>query len=431
MKRKRHQTYAIMSLLLLTCTVVCADFTQFRGPNGNGHISSTRIPLHWSETQNITWKTPIPHRGWSTPVVADGKVWLTTATDDGHDFFAICIDVHSGKILLNKKLFHADNPEPLGNNINCYASPSPTIEPGRVYISFGSYGTACLDTNTYKVIWQRTDLPCRHYRGPGSSLIIYKNLLILTMDGVDVQYLTALDKTTGKTVWKTDRTTQYNDLDDNGLPFMEGDLRKAYSTPLIIDVKGQTQMISCGAKSTYAYNPENGKEIWKVTYEGYSNAAMPVYGNSMVYILTGFGRSELYAIRTDGLGDITDTHIAWKTKRSVPRTPSPLLIDELLFIITDNGILTCLNALTGEEHWQQRLKGNFASSPIYANNHIYCTNQTGRTTIFKPAKEYKEIATNELDTGTMASPAISENALYLRTKTHLYKIEIQKGDNSR
>ena len=426
MKRKRRQTYAIISLLLLTCTVACADWPQFRGPNGNGHVSSSSLPVNWSETQNITWKTPIPHRGWSTPVILDNKVWLTTATEDGRDFFVICIDANSGKILLNKKLFHADNPEPLGNNINCYASPSPTIETGRVYINFGSYGTACLDTNTFEVLWQRTDLPCRHYRGPGSSLILYNDTLIVTMDGVDVQYLVALDKKTGKTVWKTDRTTDFDDLEDNGLPYREGDLRKAYSTPLIIDVNGQTQMLSIGAKSTYAYNPDNGKEIWKFIYEGYSNAACPVYANNIAYILTGFGRTELYAVKTDGKGDVTNTHILWKAKKTLPQTPSPIIADNMLFTISDTGTLICFDAQTGEEIWKERIKAKFAASPIYTNGKIYLSAKNGTTTIFQPAKTYKPIATNKLEQGFMASPAIADNALYLRTITHLYKIKSEK-----
>jgi len=429
--RRKLYRYLAAALLLIASfeTTVQAAWNQFRGPYGNGWATvpgdgkTAGLPLHWSERRNVKWKTAIPHRGWSTPVVMNGQIWLTTATLEGHDFFVICVDADTGQIRFNERLFHTDNPEPLGNNMNCYASPSPVIEPGRVYVHFGSYGTACLDTATCKVLWKRTDLPCRHYRGPGSSPVLFNELLVVTMDGVDVQYLVALDKRTGKTVWKTDRTTEWNDLDDDGRPFREGDLRKAYSTPLIVRTGGQTQMISVGAKSAYSYDPATGREIWKVRYPGYSNAACPVFGNGLVYIITGFGRTELFAVRPDGRGDVTDTHIQWKSRSLVPRTPSPVLAGDLLFAVSDNGILVCRDALTGETLWQQRLKGNFAASPLYADGRIYCSNQLGTTTVFQAAGECRLLATNKLDSGFMASPAVSGKALFLRTKTHLYRIE--------
>ena len=215
------------SLLLAARVSLTADWPEFRGPFSNGHSAASDdqkpagLPLRWSETENVKWKTPIPDRGWSTPVVLGGQIWLTTATEEGHDFFALGLNAVSGKVLFNRHLFHADNPgEPLSNSVNCYASPSATIEPERVYVHFGSYGTACLDTVTGKTLWQRTDLPCRHYRGPASSLILFQDSLIVTMDGVDLQYLTALDKMTGRTVWRTDRTTAWDDLNANGKPFM-------------------------------------------------------------------------------------------------------------------------------------------------------------------------------------------------------------------
>ncbi|MEI6809924.1 MAG: PQQ-binding-like beta-propeller repeat protein, partial [bacterium] len=235
----KQLTPGILILSLLIFTTARADWPDFRGPTGDGHVTAADankpigLPLKWSETENVKWKTEIPFRGWSTPVVMDNQIWMTTATLEGNDFFAVCVDATTGRILFNEKLFHCDKPEPLGNNVNCYASPSPVIEPGRVYVHFGSYGTACLDTSNAKIIWKRDDLPCRHFRGPGSSLVLFENLLILTMDGIDLQYMVALDTKTGKTVWKTDRTAVWNDLDPDGKPHKEGDFRKAYSTPLI------------------------------------------------------------------------------------------------------------------------------------------------------------------------------------------------------
>jgi len=411
-------------------TAAAGNWPQFRGPHGNGLASSPGdpkplgLPLHWSETENVVWKRPIPHVGWSTPVVSSGRIWLTTATLKGHDFFVICVDADSGEICLNRRVFHADDPEPLGNPINSYASPSAVVEPGRVYVSFGSYGTACLDTETFEVLWTRRDLPCRHLRGPGSSPILFENLLILTMDGVDVQYLVALEKTTGRTVWKTDRTAEWNDLGDDGKPMLEGDLRKAYSTPLIIDAGGEKHMITVGAKALYGYDPADGRELWKVRTPAYSGAACPVYGDGIAYMISGFGKTELLAIRVDGLGDVTDTHVVWKIRStSLPRTPSPVLVDNLLFTINDTGTMLCLEAASGQEVWRQFVRGNCAASLLYADGRIYAFNRDGKTTVFKAARKYEVLATNKLDSGFMASAAVSGKTLFLRTKTHLYRIE--------
>lgn len=429
--KQQIRIYLIVPIMLLASHTAAAagNWPEWRGPHGNGHASCPGdpkplgLPLHWSETENVVWKTPIPHVGWSTPVVMDGRIWFTTATLKGHDFFVICVDADSGEIRLNKEVFHADDPEPLGNPINCYASPSAVVEPGRVYVSFGSYGTACLDTETFEVLWTRTDLPCRHYRGPGSSPILFENLLILTMDGVDVQYLVALDKATGKTIWKTDRTAQWNDLGDDGKPIMEGDLRKAYSTPLIVDVDGGKQMLTVGAKALYGYDPADGRELWKVRVPAYSGAARPVYGDGIAYMVSGFGKTELLAIRIDGSGDVTDTHVVWRIKKSVPRTPSPVLVDDLLFTINDTGTVLCLETATGKELWKQFIRGNCAASLLYADGRIYAFNRDGKATVFKAAREYEVLATNKLDSGFMASAAVSGKTLFLRTKTHLYRIE--------
>lgn len=399
------------------------NWPEFRGPNGDGHSRATGLPLTWSETQNVTWKTPIHGRGWSTPVVWGDQVWLTTATEDGREMFVVCVDRRSGKVLLDRRLFQNAHPEPLGNDVNGYASPSPAIEAGRVYVHFGSYGTACLDTRTFKTLWQRRDLPCRHYRGPASSVILFDRLVILTLDGVDLQYTVALDKKTGKTVWKTPRTTDWNDLDDQGRPTAEGDYRKAHSTPLLIQVNGQPQMLSVGAKAGYAYDPRNGKEVWRVRYGGFSNSLRPVVGHGMAFLSTGYSRADLWAVRLGGSGDVTDSHVAWKYSRNVPSKPSPILVGDLLYLVSDSGIVTCLEAKTGREVWKERLAGSYSASPVYAEGRLYFFSEEGVTTVLQPGRALKVLAVNRLQDGFMASPAIAGRALFLRTKTHLYRIE--------
>jgi outer membrane protein assembly factor BamB len=421
----------LLALLFFAAPTVHADWPEFRGPAGDGHATASGLPLNWSETENVRWKTPIPHRGWSTPVIMGGQIWLTTATEDGHDFFAICVDADTGAIRHNKLLFHSEKPEPLGNNVNCYASPSPAIEPGRVYVHFGSYGTACIDTATGETIWSRDDLPCRHWRGPSSSVVLFENLVILTLDGVDLQYLVALDKKTGDTVWKTDRDVQWNDENTDGLNarFAElakiGDFRKAHSTPLVVNGSdGRPQLVSGGAKAAFAYDPRNGQEIWRVNYDDWSVAPRPLYRDGTAFLITGLMHPELWAIRTDGAGNLTDTdNVKWKVKKSVAKTASPILVDGLIYMAGDEGVVTCTDATTGENVWSKRIGGKFAASPIYGDGRIYFCDQDGVTTVLKPGRNYEVLATNNLDSGLMASPAADGRALYLRTRTHLYRIE--------
>lgn len=422
-------SFLIPLFCIATFTCSAADWPEFRGPQGDGHVAASGdktpvgLPLKWSETENVKWKVEIPHKGWSTPVTLGGQIWLTTATVEGKDFFAICVDAETGKILFNEKLFHCDNPEPLSNNVNCYASPTPAIEPGRVYINFGSYGTACLDTASFKVLWKREDLPCRHYRGPGSSVILFEDLLILTMDGVEQQYLVALDKKTGQNVWKTDRTTDFKDLDPQGKPQREGDFRKAFSTPLIVDQDGKKLMISAGSRAAFGYDPKTGKELWKFAQGDYTTAARPVYWNGITYIMTGQGVAGLLAIRTNGSGDVTKTHLAWKLDRGAAKTPSPLVIDDLLYMANDDGTVICLEPATGKEVWRGRAGGNLIASPIYADGRIYLFTVQGKCTLLKPGRAFEAIGTNALETGCMASAAVLGKALIVRTKTHLYRIE--------
>jgi outer membrane protein assembly factor BamB len=425
---------AVALLLALGWQTARADWPQFRGPWGDGHASAPgdttlmALPLQWSESNNVKWKTAIPNRGWSTPVIMGGQVWLTAATVDGHDFFAICVDAGTGQIQFNQHVFHSDNPEPLGNgaSMNCYATPSPVIEPGRVYVHFGSFGTACLDTQSGNILWKRDDLRCRHYRGPSSSPALWENLLILTFDGADLQYLVALDKQTGKTVWKTDRSVAWNDENEPGAMAKEGDLRKAHSTPLIVTASGKPQILSTGAKAAYGYDPRTGKELWKVRYLDFSAAPVPVYDQGMVFIVTGLSKKEMWAVRTDGEGDVTDTHVVWKQKTHIGQYSSPLLVDGLIYTASAQSFVTCLEAATGLPVWTERIGGSYAASPIYADGRLYFFSQEGVTTVLKPGRVFEVLATNKLadaDDGFMASPAVSDKAFFLRTKTHLYRIE--------
>jgi outer membrane protein assembly factor BamB len=429
----RSRLLPLLPLVLVAFGVPTAqaDWPEFRGPWGDGHASAPGVtktlglPLQWSETNNVRWKTEIPHRGWSTPVVMGGQVWLTTATLEGHDYYAIGVDAETGRIRFNEKVFHTDNPEPLGNgaSMNCFATPSPVVEPGRVYVHFGSLGTACLDTGTGQVLWQRTDLPCRHYRGASSSPIVFENLLILTMDGVDKQYHVALNKKTGETVWQTNRSVAWNDENVPGQMARDGDLRKAHSTPLIVTAAGKPLMLSAGAKAAYGYDPRTGRELFRVRHPDYSVAPRPLFDRGLAFFVTGNSLREMWAVKTEGQGDLTDTGVVWKCKTHVCKYASPLLVDGLIYMAAEENYATCVEAATGQVIWTERIGGKHAASPVYADGRLYFFSQQGATTVLKPGRTFEVLATNTLDGGFMASPAVSGKAFFLRTRTHLYRVE--------
>jgi outer membrane protein assembly factor BamB len=413
----RSFAVSFLALTLLACGAACAgpNWPEFRGPGGDGVSDATELPVTWSESKHVGWKTAIHDRGWSTPVVWGDQLWLTTATEDGRRLFAIGVDARSGKILHDLKLFDVENPQPLMNPVNSYASPSAAIEEGRVYVHFGSYGTACLETASGRVLWERRDLPCDHFRGPGSSPIFYRDLLILTMDGFDVQYLCALDRKTGKTAWKTDRSYEFGNLD--------GDIRKAYSTPIVFRAGAEEQLVSAGAKAAYAYDPASGRELWRVRYDGFSNASRPVFGHGLVFISTGFSKADLWAVKPDGRGDVTATHVTWKCRQAVPLKPSPVLVGDLLFMMNDGGIASCLDARSGDTAWRERIGGQYSASPVYGAGRVYFPSEEGKTFVVRADRTFKVLAENQLENGSLASPAIAGKALFLRTKTHLYRIE--------
>lgn len=419
--------FLIFSFALHVWDCAGEGWPMFRGPQGNGRVAGASLPLRWSETNNVLWKIAVPHSGWSTPVVHDGRIWLTSATAKGQDYFAFCVDLASGRTLFEKHLFHCDTPEPLGNAVNGYASPSSAIEPERVYVHFGSYGTACLDTSTGEVLWKREDLKCRHYRGPGSSVIVYRDLLILTFDGVDLQYVVALDKRSGKTVWKSDRTIAWKDLDEKGQPKREGDFRKGFATPLIIEVAGKDQLISPASSALFAYEPGTGKEIWSARNAAYTPAVSPVFGSGLVFAVTGHGAAELLAIRPDGRNDVTDSHVVWRVEgKDVPLTPSPVVLDGLLYMLSDQGVMTCLECGSGKTVWREVIGGNYLASPIHDGERIYLCSVSGKTTVIRAGRAFEKLAENRLDSGFMASPAVAGDSLILRTKTHVYCVGARK-----
>jgi outer membrane protein assembly factor BamB len=391
-------------IFLFLILIFFPDWPQFRGSSGQGVSDERNLPLTWSETKNIRWKTAIPGRGWSSPVIQGDRLWLTTATEDGRSLRAIAVDVNTGAMQKDVEVFRLKSPK-LMNNKNSFASPTPVIEGDRIYLHFGAYGTACI-TQSGEIVWQTKLEYDNGQHGPGGSPILYDDLLIVSCDGLDSQYVVALDKATGKVRWKKTR---------------EG--YQAYTTPLVVKLAEGDQVISPGAFQAIAYEPRTGKEIWRVKYaEGFSNVPRPVFGHGLIFICTGFQEPSLLAVRPDGKGDVTKSKIVWRVDRAIPRTPSPLLVGNELYIVTDNGIATCIDAKTGEELWRARVGGNHSASPIYADGKIYFLSEEGESVVIAPGRQLKHLATNQLDGSTLASMAVSHNSLFVRSATHLYRI---------
>ena len=414
------------------------DWPQWRGPTGNGRATAvTDLPITWSESEHVVWKTPIPGRGWSSPVIGAGQIWVTTAVEQeatpaerermlasrpGNQptavaarvtFRAVCLDQANGRVIHDVELFSVADPQPI-HAFNSYASPSPVLAPGRLFCNLGDYGAACIDTVSGDVLWKNRDLRLNHVNGPGSTPIIWHNLLIVHLDGSDVQSIAAYDLASGTVAWQTPRSGELRD---------EPDLRKAYSTPLIVTSGDREILISPAADWVYGYDPATGVELWRLSYGvlGYSVVPRPVAAAGLIFLSTSFNQPELLAIRLAGSDGRPE--IAWREKKAAPSTPSPLVVGDELYMISDKGVASCLDARTGRSIWTHRLGGNFSASPLFADGRILIGNRAGETFVFRPGQSFELLASNRLESGIFATPAAVGRAIYLRTEQALYRIE--------
>ena len=398
----------LFSFFLTASPTAQGEWPQFRGPQGQGHSSETGLPVEWGETRNVAWKVAIPGRGWSSPVVSGGRIWLTTAVGEGRSasLRLLSFDAESGRELFNIEAFRLSSAN-LKNEKNSHASPTPIVEGDRVYVHFGGDGTAALDAATGKVLWSKK-FPYASQHGSGGSPTLHKDLLIFSGDGHYEAWVIALDTRTGNVKWKTERRKPFD---------------QAYTTPLVIRVDGRDQVVSVGAYRASAYDVATGREIWTVRYEdGFSNVPRPVFAHGLVYITTGFFQPAVLAVRPDGTGDVTETHVAWSTTRGAPFTPSPIAVGDELYVISDLGVLSCLDAKTGALHWQERLGGNHSASPVFADGRIYFLSEEGVATVIAPGTTFRKLAVNELDGATLASIAVAHGSIFIRSLTHLYRI---------
>jgi outer membrane protein assembly factor BamB len=411
---------SLASVLLALATVVPAahgaDWPQFRGPDGQGHAPAVSLPLDWGRETNVDWQVEIPGKGWSSPVIVDGRVYLTTAVADGGDprdngapqsLRVLCLDARTGQTLWDVEVFRQEVTRI--HKKNSHASPTPIVDGDHVFVHFGPRGTASLTTDG-RIVWRNSEIRFEPVHGGGGSPALVGRSLIFSCDGASAPFVIALDRRTGKPRWRTPR------------PAASGN-RFAFSTPLAIEAGGRTQVVLPGAQHVASYDPETGAEIWRVAYPGgFSVVPRPVFAAGLVFVSSGFMNPELLAIRPDGEGDVTDTHVAWTESQGISRNASFLAVGGEIYVVSDNGIASCFDARTGQRHWRQRLGGAFSASPVYAGGRILFLDEDGETIVVQPGTTYRERARNGLDEQAQASAAVADGALFVRTLTRLYRI---------
>lgn len=424
---------AVFSVLLLPSELLLAEsWPDWRGPSGNGHAPiGCSPPVEWDAVsgRNILWQVALHGRGHSSPVVVEDQVWLTTATEDGSKQSVVVVALSTGAVLLDRVLFENVAPDPLGNDFNNYAAPSCVAEPGRVYVHFGSYGTACYETEDLSVVWLRRDLLCKHWRGPGSSPILCGDLLVLCFDGADQQYVVGLDKDTGKELWRTRRSTPWNDIGPEGKPIGGGDFRKAFSTPIVFGGQSGSVLLSNASKCWFGYDPKTGEELWRRFHgAGHSGSSRPLHHDGIAFLNTGFGKAQLHAVRVDGArGEVGEDAVLWRKTKNVPTRSSPIVAGDRIYMVDDGGIVSCSDVATGEAVWRERLEGRYSASPVFAAGYLYFTSERGVTTVLRAGGDRFEVmARNHLDPDPPhacgASPAVAGDSLVVRTGRALYRV---------
>ena len=410
----------VLALSLSPVCAIAADWPQFRGPTGQGHSDATGVPVRWGAGRNVAWKVPVPGRGWSSPVLARGRLYLTTAVggeggkggEGGLSLRAMCLDAADGKIVWGVEVFRVDAARAGAiHQKNSPASSTPLVSGDALYVHFGHMGTAALDRSG-KVRWRQTEIQYPPVHGNGSSPVLADRLLVFTCDGASDPFLAAVDAGTGAVRWKTPRDTHARST-------------FSFATPLLIEVDGKKQLISPASGFVGGYDPATGREIWRVRYgQGYSVVPRPVYAHGLLYVSSGFEKAVLYAIRPAGAsGDVTDTHVAWRITRGAPLTPSPLVVGDELYFVSDAGIATCADAKTGAVHWSERLEGNYSASPVAAEGRVYFQSESGVASVVKAGKTFQPLAENDLGERSLASYAVGDGALFIRTERHLWRID--------
>jgi outer membrane protein assembly factor BamB len=395
---------------------------QFRGPNGTGSIAPRPLPTEWSETENIRWFTPIQGLGWSSPVVVDERIFLTSAvaqsTQDkelhgAQQLRLIALDAETGRTLFDREIFPQDAAAPAVHAKNSHASPTALWDGERLYVHFGHQGTAAVDRDG-ALQWANRQHAYPPTHGNGGSPILVGDALIFTCDGGDNPYTVALHRADGRELWRTPRAT-------------DASKKFSFCTPTHIEIDGRSQVISAGSNIVQSLDPVTGEVLWYVTYDGYSVVPKPLLHGGLLFVCTGFGPTTLLAIDPRGSGDVTETHIRWKFPgQNVPKTPSLIAYEEVVILCSDRGVASAVSVSSGDELWKIRLGGNYSASPLLNGDRLYFLSEEGETKVFRlgtnGVEEPQEIASSQLPGRAFASLAVIGGDLLLRTEVGLYRL---------
>lgn len=408
----------VLAFLVTVDRGFAADWPQFLGPQGDGHAAEKNLPNEWSAEKNIAWRKELPGQGWSSPVVVGRHLYLTTAVPgaadgDGLSLRILCLDARTGNLLWDREHNHPTAKDiPKIHSKNSHASPTPIVAGDKVYVHFGHHGTSCWTTGGEKV-WSQLDLKYAPVHGNGGSPALVDSTLIFSCDGASDPIVVGLDAATGQETWRYKRP---------GDPFK----KFAFCTPTPIEVNGKRLVVIPGAESVAALDPRTGDEQWLVRYTGYSVIPRPLFGHGLLFFSTGYDSPVVMALRPDGTGDVTDTHVAWENKRGAPHTPSLLLVGDELYTISDGGVITCVTAKTGEQLWQERVGGKFSASPIYADGKIYVLSEDGKTLVFRPGRKFEKVGESDFQERALATFAAADGALFARTDKAVYRLQEMK-----
>lgn len=390
------------------------DWPEFRGPGAQGHSTTKNLPSEWGEGKNVVWKQAVPGKGWSSPSLSHGRIYLTSAvlkdsSTDDISLDALCFDATSGKKVWQTTIFEQDAAAPKIHSKNSHASPTPIVAGNRIYVHFGHQGCACLQADG-TILWKNREITYEPVHGNGGSPVLAGNFLIYSCDGASNPFVIALHAATGKEAWRFNR------------PAVKGN-KFAFCTPLVIEAAGKQQLIIPGAGIINSLDPQTGQEYWRAEHGGYSTIPRPIFGHGLVYFSSGYNSPVVMAIRPDGSGDVTETHVAWEAKKGAPHTPSLLLVGDELYLVSDKGVLTCLDAKTGDEHWSERIGGNYSASPLYADGKIYIQAEDGSGIVIKPGRTFEKLGDTGFEERTLASYAVGDGAIFVRTADNLYRIQ--------
>ena len=379
---------------------------RWRGPSGQGVVEEGEYPDTWSDTTNVLWKTTVPGTGHSSPIVWADRIFLTTSRNRGQRVSILSFRRSDGELL-----WETDAPEgrpEYTHGKNSPASATAATDGERVYASFGSRGVLAVDFDG-TVVWHREFGHIDNYHGPAGSPLLYRDTVIIYQDQNGGAFVTALDTRTGETRWRTDRSASVG-----------------WGTPIAVTVGDHDELIVSSQRHVRSYDPSTGEELWNCGGNLFEVIPTPAVGHGLIFCSSGRAGPTL-AIKPGGRGDVTDTHVKWKTTRGSPFVPSPLVYGDYLYLVNDmSSIITCLNAKTGETVWQERLgrprREGVSASPVVVGGKLFVTNDDGQTFVLKTGATFELLHTNDIGTRMLASPALVDNTWYLRTSNELIAI---------